>query len=100
MQASRFFNLDFDTGQPDLKNLRQLCQEDGIDFLLLTQEFPGLVAAGNGRVFLYDCRQVRAALNQAPPLAAATTSDSGQAVAFWTVPPTDIISISSKEISP
>jgi hypothetical protein len=98
MQASRFFNLDFDTGQPDLKNLRQLCQEDGIDFLLLTQEFPGLVAAGNGRVFLYDCRQVLAALNAQQAVVATTTLKSEAGV--LDAPLTDIHSISSKEISP
>jgi hypothetical protein len=58
--------------QPDLRNLEQLCQEDGIDFLLLTHEFPGLVTAGNGHIFIYDCRQVRAALTLSSPTTAAT----------------------------
>jgi hypothetical protein len=70
-QVSRLFALDYDTAQPTLDDLKKLCQEDGLDFLLLTHEFPGLAAAGNGRVFIYDCRQVRAALgNQSPPMAA------------------------------
>jgi hypothetical protein len=70
-QASRFFDLDFDTANPELGNLKELCQEEGVDFLLLTHEFPGLVTAGNGRIFIYDCRQVRAALIHSSPTADA-----------------------------
>ncbi len=60
MQASRFFDLDFDNTHPDLGNLKRLSQENGVDYLLLTHEFPGLVTASNGRIFLYDCRDLRA----------------------------------------
>lgn len=49
-----------------LANLAQLCREQELDYVLLKQEYPGLYAASNGRVFIYDCRQVRAALKLAP----------------------------------
>jgi hypothetical protein len=40
-----------------------LCQEPDLDFVILGNEFPNMYAATNGRVYLYDCRQVRARLN-------------------------------------
>lgn len=58
-QIESFFALDFDTVQPEVANLKQLCREPEVDYLVLTNEFPGLYAAGNGRIFIYDCRQVR-----------------------------------------
>jgi hypothetical protein len=79
-QVSRFFALDFDTAAPNLDNLKRLCEEDGIDFLLLTHEFPGLVTAATGRIYVYDCRQVRAALNLPSPAIAKTLSPRSEAI--------------------
>lgn len=61
------FGAGLDRDPPSLADLQQLCREDGLDFLVLKQAFPGLYAAGNGRIYLYDCRQVRAALTLPSP---------------------------------
>ncbi len=45
--------------EPTLADLAQLCREQELDYAILKQEFPGLYSASNGRVFIYDCRQVR-----------------------------------------
>ncbi len=71
----RLFGAGFDCSGPTRDDLARLCREPGVDYLILKHEFPGLAAAQNGRVFIYDCRQVRAALDgpgAGPALAAAT----------------------------
>jgi hypothetical protein len=45
---------------PEVDDLLELCREKQLDFAVLSQEFPGLYAASNGRVFIYDCRAIRA----------------------------------------
>ncbi len=80
MWISRFFALDYDSAHANVDHFKALCQEEGIDFLLLTREFPGWVAAGNGHVFLYDCRQVRAALNDSSPVVTAAAKTPGSEI--------------------
>jgi hypothetical protein len=66
------FQADVDYPDPSVDDLRRLCQEPGLDFLLLQHEFPGVSAASCGKLFVYDCRQVRAALGLPEPDSAAT----------------------------
>jgi hypothetical protein len=71
----RLFQEDLDAPAPTVDDIARLCNEPGLDYLILKQEFPGLVATGNGRVFIYECRQVRAALGRpgaSPALADAS----------------------------
>ncbi len=65
------YQADLDRPPPGLQDLERLCREGGLDYAVLKQEFPGLAAAGNGRIYIYDCRQVRAALKLASPTAVA-----------------------------
>ncbi len=58
--------------KPGLRDLERLCREDGVDFAILPMEIPGRYAASNGRVYIYDCRRVRAALQGSAAWAAAT----------------------------
>ena len=61
------FQQKLDGPPPGIQDLERLCREDGVDFVVLKQKFAGLEAAGNGRITIYDCRQVRAALNRQGP---------------------------------
>jgi hypothetical protein len=45
---------------PEVGDLLALCREKQLDFVVLPQAFPGLYAASNGKLFLYDCRAIRA----------------------------------------
>jgi hypothetical protein len=76
----RLFRTDFDCPAPSQEDVARLCREPGLDYLILKHEFPGLVTAGNGRVFIYECQAVRAALpppeRNAGRLAAAGPGDS------------------------
>jgi hypothetical protein len=60
----RFFKHGLDAPAPTCDDLVRLCwdkDEKGdfiLDYAVLKHEFPGH-AAGNGRVFVYDCREVR-----------------------------------------
>jgi hypothetical protein len=55
------FKLDFNCPAPTQEDLSRLCQEPGLDYVVIPQEFPGLFAATNGRIFVYECYRVRAA---------------------------------------
>ena len=55
------FKLDFSCPAPTQEDLARLCQEPGLDYVVIPQEFPGLFAATNGRIFVYECYRVRAA---------------------------------------
>jgi hypothetical protein len=59
---SRLYQTDLDCPAPTVADVARLCREPGLDYLILKHEFAGLVTAGNGNVFIYDCQQVRAAL--------------------------------------
>lgn len=58
---SRFFLRELEDPAPTVEDLALLCEDSELDYAILKQEFPGLYAASNGRVFLYDCRQVHRA---------------------------------------
>jgi hypothetical protein len=60
----RLFRTDFDGPAPTQDDIARLCDETALDYVIVQQEFPGLVAATNGRIFIYECRQVRAALGR------------------------------------
>ena len=53
--------LPFDRPDPTEADLVRLCQEPGLDFVVIPQEFPGLYSASNGRIFVYECYKVRSA---------------------------------------
>lgn len=78
---SRLFHDDFDGPPPTLDDIARLCEEPGLDYVVVRKEFPGLVAADNGRVFIYECRQVRAALGRSAASPALADARSGAAPA-------------------
>lgn len=59
----RFFQADLETLSPTQADLERLCLEEDIDFVILKQEFPGLVTRSFGPVHLYDCREIRLTLS-------------------------------------
>lgn len=74
----RLFQTDFETLglSPTRADLERLCTEESIDYLILKQEFPGLVTQSFGRIHLYDCRQVRLALTRTAPTPVAAARDA------------------------
>ena len=44
---------------PQRHDLLRLCREKQLDFVVLSQEFPGLSPVSNGRIFIYDCQAIR-----------------------------------------
>ncbi len=52
------YQTKFDGPGPSEADLARLCQEPGLDFVVIPHEFPGLYAASNGRIFVYECAQV------------------------------------------
>ena len=65
--VGRFFKIDFDRVQLSAEDLAQLCREPDIDYLVVEQRFDGLYASQHGRLYLYRCREVRAALGITGP---------------------------------
>jgi hypothetical protein len=57
------FGANLDGPPPSVKDLERLCRDEQVDFVVIKQAFPGLALATNGRINVYDCRQVREALN-------------------------------------
>jgi hypothetical protein len=53
------FKLSFNSPDPARADLIKLCQEPGLDYVVIPQEFPGLYSATNGRVYVYECYKVR-----------------------------------------
>lgn len=46
---------------PSISDLRRVCDErEGVDVAILREDFAHLAAAGDGRVFIYECAHVRA----------------------------------------
>lgn len=73
--VQQLFQCDGVCPAPTVDDLAKLCAESGLDYVLLPQGFPGLYAATNGSIYVYECPQVRAALRLPEPstaLAAAT----------------------------
>jgi hypothetical protein len=58
----KLYRLDFASARPTRDDLEALCREEGVDFAVLPHDFDGLYTASNGRVFIYDCKQVHAKL--------------------------------------
>ena len=56
------FETPLDAGPPTLEDLAAVCREDGVDYVAVPEAFDAPGAANNGHIFIYDCRQVRAAL--------------------------------------
>lgn len=63
----RFFKIDFDSVHLQASDLARLCQEPGLDYLVIEQEFDGIYASKHGRLFLYRCQQVRTAMGLPEP---------------------------------
>ena len=61
------YQHDLDSPGPTVADLARLCAEPELDYAILKHEFPGLYAATNGRVYIYDCQQVRAKLKMSTP---------------------------------
>jgi hypothetical protein len=55
------YQQSLDAACPTEADLRRLCREPGIDYVIVKECFPGLYAASNGKLFIYDCKQVVAA---------------------------------------
>jgi hypothetical protein len=69
-KIGRFFKADFDRTRLKAQDFARLCEEPGLDYLLLEQQIDGLPCSRYGRLYLYRCRQVRAALGLPEPAAA------------------------------
>ena len=70
----RFFQADFDSTRLSEENLAQLCQERGLDYVVLEERLEGLYASRHGRLYLYRCQQVRATLGLPDPNAATAVA--------------------------
>jgi hypothetical protein len=53
------FKVSFNCPEPSEADLIRLCQEPGLDYVVIPQEFPGLYSASNGRLFVYECYKIR-----------------------------------------
>ena len=62
---------------PTQADLEALCREPDVDYVVVPHAFALPYADGNGRFFIYDCRQVRAALD-GRPAADDAVADSGR----------------------
>ena len=58
------FETPLDAAPPTLDDLAAVCQEDGVDYVAVPEAFDAPCVADNGRIYIYDCRQVRAALGR------------------------------------
>jgi len=56
------YQADLETTAPTRADLEKLCLNEDLDYVVLKQEYPGLATKSFGRLHLYDCRQVRLAL--------------------------------------
>jgi hypothetical protein len=71
----KFHEAKFEDPEPTETDLVRLCQEPGLDYVVIPQEYPGLYLASNGRIFVYECEKVKnstssariAASEMAPP---------------------------------
>ena len=72
------FKIPFECPPPTEADLVRLCQEPGLDYVVIEQEFPGLYSASNGRVFVYECYKVKTSSFSARSEASATLSPTLQ----------------------
>jgi hypothetical protein len=70
----RLYETDEPEPVPTAEDLFRLCQEEGLDFVVVEDAFEGLACATDGRFHVYDCRQIR-------ELGRAAGSAPGKAVA-------------------
>jgi hypothetical protein len=60
------FKIPFDSPDPTQEDLIRLCQEPGLDFVVIPHEYPGLYSASSSahgsdeRIYVYECSKVRA----------------------------------------
>jgi hypothetical protein len=61
-QAARrhFLQADDEEPAPTAEDLFRLCDEEALDFVVLEDAIDGLACATDGRLYVYDCRQLRA----------------------------------------
>ncbi len=55
----RLYGAQFSGPAPTEEDVVRLCQDPGLDYIVVPHEFPGLPAATNGRIFVYECKKVR-----------------------------------------
>jgi hypothetical protein len=60
--AYRRYYAPADDGPPTREDLLALCRDERLDFVAVEQEFEGLSCASDGRLYLYDCRRLRATM--------------------------------------
>ncbi len=65
------FEAPLDEAPPTLDDLAAVCQEEGVDYVAVPEAFDVPCAASNGRIYIYDCRRVRAALGHPSTATAA-----------------------------
>lgn len=58
-QPLRALEADFDAPPPTVDDLMRLAADEQLDWVVLYDEFPGLYTATDGRVYVYDCRELR-----------------------------------------
>jgi hypothetical protein len=67
------FKVPYDCPEPTEADLLRICQEPGLDYVVITHEFPGLYSASNGRIFVYECYKVKTSSFSARSDAPATS---------------------------
>jgi hypothetical protein len=59
--GAAYWRVDRDHRTPTEADLRKLCADPSVDYLVLRVKFDGLYSAENGHVYIYDCRRIAAA---------------------------------------
>jgi len=57
--ACRFYHCDGQVRGARVEDLRKLCDDEVLDYVILEHEFDGLACATDGRYWIYDCNQLR-----------------------------------------
>jgi hypothetical protein len=60
-QAEALFHAKLSEPEPTWADVKALCADPRVDYLVLLQDFPGRSVANDGRWFLYDCQAIRSA---------------------------------------
>jgi hypothetical protein len=55
----KIYGIKMEDADPTRDGLLQMCREPGLDYVVTPHNFDGLYAETNGRVYVYDCRQLR-----------------------------------------
>jgi hypothetical protein len=63
LMVQRIFETDVSAPAPTSTELRRLCDDPGLDIAMLHGAALSDDAVGNGRIHIYDCRQMRSARN-------------------------------------